>query len=93
MKRQFRWKSPTARRFPWSDQDLCHRDYRAQWLRYARDWLREADTNAFLQMPGSRTATSPETRWYFANKPSPAVPTGLSDEEAIRAIWAGDQAK
>jgi hypothetical protein len=44
-------------------------------------------------MPGSRTATSPDTRWYFANNPSPAVPTGLGDEEAIRAVWMGDTAK
>jgi len=41
-------------------------------------------------MPGSRTARSPDTQWYFANNPSPAVPTGLADEDAIRAVWAAD---
>ncbi len=66
--------------------------YRAGWLQYAWDWVRKADTNAYLEMPGSRTAVSPDTRWYFANNPSPAVPTGLGDEQAIRAVWAGASA-
>jgi hypothetical protein len=64
------------------------KDYRASWLQYAWDWVRKTDPNGYLEMPGSRTATSQETRWYFANNPSPAVPTGLGDEEAIRAVWA-----
>ena len=42
----------------------------------------------FLEMPGSRTARSPDTQWYFANNPSPAVPTGMGDEEAIRKVWS-----
>jgi pimeloyl-ACP methyl ester carboxylesterase len=67
-------------------------DYRARWLRYAWDWLRATDPNGHLEMPGSRTAVSPDTRWYFANKPSPAVPTGTGDEEAIAAIWHADLA-
>jgi hypothetical protein len=69
--------------------------YRAAWLRYAWDWVRKADANGFLQMPGSRTVRSPldKRRWYFANAPSKAVPDGLGDEEAIRAIWAADRAK
>ena len=65
------------------------KQYRADWLRYAWDWVRKTDTNGFLQMPGSRTETSPDKHWYFANNPSPDVPDGLGDEEAIRAIWAG----
>lgn len=69
------------------------KEYRAQWLQYAWDWVRKTDTNGFLQMPGSRTAVSPDTRWYFANNPSPAVPSGLGDEDAIRAVWAADSAK
>ncbi len=40
-----------------------------------------------LEMPGSRTAVSPDTRWYFANDPSTTVPDGLGDEAAILAIW------
>jgi pimeloyl-ACP methyl ester carboxylesterase len=68
--------------------------YRADWLRYAWDWLQKTDPNAYLEMPGSRTETSPlnHQRWYYANTPSPAVPDGLDDEEAIRAIWQADSA-
>ena len=63
-------------------------EYRSNWLQYAWNWVRTTDTNAFLQMPGSRTAVSPDTRWYFANNPSAATPTGLGDEAAIQAVWA-----
>jgi len=68
------------------------KEYRAKWLRYAWDWVRTTDPNGYLQMPGSRTVRSPldGRRWYFANRPSRAVPDGLGDEEAIRAIWADD---
>jgi hypothetical protein len=69
------------------------KDYRAQWLQYAWNWVRNTDTNGWLEMPGSRTAVSPDTRWYFANNPSPAVPNGSGDEDAIRAVWAADTAK
>ena len=68
------------------------KSYRSDWLRYAWDWVRKTDTNGYLEMPGSRTETSPldHKRWYFANTPSPAVPDGLGDQEAIRAIWAAN---
>ena len=71
------------------------REERAAWLRYARDWVHKADPNGHLQMPGSRTMRSPRDgkRWYFANRPSPAVPDGLGDEDAIRAIWAADEVR
>jgi hypothetical protein len=64
-------------------------EYRARWLQYAWDWVRQTDTNGYLQMPGSRTLRSPldDKRWYYANTPSAAVPSGFGDEEAIRAIW------
>lgn len=64
------------------------REYRAHWLQYAWDWVRRTDTNGYLEMPGSRTAASPDIHWYFANDPSAAVPTGLGDEEAIHSIWS-----
>ena len=69
------------------------REYRTAWLRYAWDWVRKTDPNGFLQMPGSRTETSPlnNRRWYHANSSSTAVPDGLGDEEAIRAIWKTDR--
>jgi hypothetical protein len=71
------------------------RQYRSKWLRYAWDWVRHTDANGHLEMPGSRTMVSPldGRHWYYANKPSPAVPEGLGDEEAIRAIWAADSGK
>ena len=69
------------------------KEYRASWLKYAWDWVRKTDANGFLQMPGSRTTSSPDIHWYFANHPSPAVPNGFGDEEAISAIWAVDAAK
>jgi hypothetical protein len=64
--------------------------YRSNWLHYAFNWVHQVDTNAHLEMPGSRTETSPldHRRWYYANDPSPAVPEGLGDEEAILAIWS-----
>ncbi len=69
------------------------KDYRAKWLQYAWDWVRKTDPNGYLEMPGSRTARSPDTQWYYANNPSAAVPTGLGDEEAIRAVWTTGAAK
>ena len=68
------------------------KEYRARWLQYAWDWLRDTDTNAHLQMPCSRTATSSDTRWYFANNKSDLVPSGSGDEAAIRAVWINDSA-
>jgi hypothetical protein len=69
------------------------KQYRSQWLRYAWDWVRKTDPNGYLEMPGSRTETSPLDghRWYYANAPSPAVLEGLDDEEAICAIWKSDR--
>jgi len=69
------------------------RQYRAEWLQYAWDWVRKNDPNGYLEMPGSRTMVSPfdHRRWYYANDPSAAVPDGLGDEDAIRAIWKSDR--
>lgn len=71
------------------------KEYRANWLRYAWDWVRKTDPNGHLEMPGSRTLRSPldNRTWYYANDPSPAVPEGQGDEEAIAAIWKQDAAK
>jgi len=69
------------------------KEYRANWLKYAWDWVRKTDPNGYLQMPGSRTVSSPDIRWYFANYPSPAVPNGFGDEKAIRTVWAANPAK
>jgi hypothetical protein len=68
------------------------KQYRSNWLRYAWNWVKQIDPNGHLEMPGSRTMRSPldHRTWYYANRPGPAVPAGLNDEEAIRAIWASD---
>jgi hypothetical protein len=89
---------PNERLYVWGYDEItwfAHqtKEYRARWLQYAWDWLRETDPNAHLQMPGSRTATSSDTHWYFANRQSDAVPNGSGDEAAIRAVWANDTAK
>jgi hypothetical protein len=69
------------------------KQYRSKWLEYAWKWVRKTDSNGYLEMPGSRTMQSPldHRHWYYANVPSPAVPEGLGDEEAIRAIWKSDR--
>jgi hypothetical protein len=78
----------------WGYDEICwfahqSKEYRNKWLRYARDWIRRHDPNGYLQMPGSRTLAAPvgEVRWYWANTPSKAVPTGFGQEEAIKDIW------
>jgi hypothetical protein len=65
---------------------------RSKWLRYAWNWVKETDPNGFVEMPGSRVESSPldHIHWYYANRPGPAVPEGLGDEDAIRSIWAAD---
>ena len=72
---------------------LQSKEYRSNWLHYAWDWVRNVDTNGFLEMPGGRTASSADMRWYFANNSSDACPTGRGDEAAIRAVWTKDTAK
>ncbi len=73
---------------------FAHQDqqYRSDWLRYAWNWVRKTDPNGYLEMPGSRTMTSPldHRTWYYANRPSAAVPQGLDDEKSIRTIWSAD---
>jgi hypothetical protein len=76
--------------------------YRNEWLRYARNWLREHDRNGFLEMPGGRMLTNGPVipgegggriKWYFANTKSPVCPQGFSQEETIKAIWREDAKK
>lgn len=69
------------------------KQYRANWLQYAWNWVRKTDPDGYLEMPGSRTMRSPldHRQWYYANAPSSAVPEGLGDEDAIRAIWSRDR--
>ncbi len=68
---------------------------RNDWLRYAWRWIREHDSNGWLQMPGSRTLCAPigDCHWYFANTRSATTPTGFSQEETIKSIWAVDNSR
>jgi hypothetical protein len=65
--------------------------YRQDWLRYAYNWIKQTDENAFLAMPVSRLMDRGKgypiikTR---ANTASAAVPDGLNLEETIKDIWA-----
>lgn len=67
--------------------------YRAQWLRYAYNWVRKTDPNGFVEMPGSRGVVLPlgHRTWYFANNASRAVPEGTGDENIIYSIWQADK--
>jgi len=74
-------------------------DDRNAWLRYAWDWLRTNDANAWLQMPGRvclgvplKDAKGGTSHWYRANTRSAAAPDGFNQEETIKAIWSGIQA-
>ena len=58
-------------------------------LRYAWNWVRSTDPNGYLEMLGSRTATSAETRWYFANHPSSAIVTKMQSKLSGRPIRRG----
>ncbi len=85
----------TGRHWIWGYDEIswfAHQsaEYRNRWLRYAWDWVRAHDPNGYLQMPGSRMISPPVRgmKWYWANKPSPAVPGGFGQEDTIRDIWA-----
>jgi hypothetical protein len=74
---------------------FAHQDkaYRDKWLWYAWNWVRKTDPNGHLEMPGGRVCASPDIHWYYANNPSPAVPTGMGDEVTILKIWSSVEAK
>ena len=63
---------------------------RNDWLRYAYHWVRQADPNGHLEMPGSRVlrpGTPDGPDWYWANNRSPACPNGFNTEATIRELW------
>lgn len=83
--------------FIWGYDEICwfakqNEHYRDLWLHYAWNWVRRTDPNGYLQMPISRTLANPADgkRWYWANRPSDAVPGGFNQEGAIKAIWESD---
>jgi rhamnogalacturonyl hydrolase YesR len=66
-------------------------EYRNEFIQYVYHWIKDTDPNGFLQMPGHRMITHPnsiETAGsYRANTHSAACPIGYSQEETIKAIW------
>jgi hypothetical protein len=71
---------------------FAHQDkeYRANWLRYAVDWVKENDPHGYVQMPARRTLAAPlegNIRIYRANRRSAVCPGGFDMEQAIREIW------
>jgi hypothetical protein len=67
-------------------------DYRAEFLRYANDWVNGRFPEGWVQMP-SRRITAPERDkprgTYRANNPSDNCPLGMGDEKTITEIWRG----
>jgi len=92
-----------GRHWCWGWDEICwfahqSEEYRNRWLRYAWGWVREHDSDGYLQMPGSRCLHDPPTDadgrrigWYHANRLSGAVPRGFNQEDTIKAIWAEDR--
>ena len=71
---------------------LQEEEYRKQWLKYATKWVRENDSNGFLQMPVGRVVTTGRSdlpRRFRANTVSDAVPKGMNLEETIKEIFSG----
>ena len=65
-------------------------NYRNEWLQYAAKKVKELDSTAFLEMPGSRIVIGvPKDKGtrYRANTNSKNCPLGYSQEETIKNIW------
>lgn len=63
--------------------------YRASWLDYAYNWVRNTDPAGFFMMPGSRPAYLQNLNsmgWYFANSKETSS-FGWGDEESIKSVW------
>jgi hypothetical protein len=68
------------------------KEERDAWLRYAWKWVREHDSEGYVQMPGARVISGAldGKRWYEVNEPSSKMPNGFGQENAIKEIWASD---
>lgn len=87
----------TTSYFPWGWDEISWyakqpETYRNEWLWYAWNWIKQADPNGHIEMPGLRGICSPnETQnTYRANTRSKACPLGYNQEETIKAIWISD---
>lgn len=69
---------------------LQDEEYRKKWLSYAYRWLKETDSNGFLQMPVTRInvvdKNQPAKRCR-ANTRTSDFPQGMNLEETIRELW------
>jgi hypothetical protein len=64
------------------------KEYRAQWLEYIYNWVRETDPMGHFEMPGRRTAALRQTdgsiRQMMYNA---SITDGFGDEDTIRQVW------
>ena len=87
----------TTSYFPWGWDEISWyakqpEAYRNEWLWYAWNWIKQADPNGHIEMPGLRGICCPnETQnKYRANTRSKACPLGYNQEETIKAISSSD---
>jgi len=87
--------------WPWGWDEIswfahCAPEYRAYWLNYATEWLKENDPAGHLQMPGAITiAADPipieggdNKIWkYRLNNKTETFPHGFSDEDVVKKLW------
>ena len=62
---------------------------RNEFLRYAWNWVRENDSNGYVEMPGMRdvqVTTEVGIDWYFVNS-SDSMIYGYDQEETVKEIW------
>lgn len=78
----------------WGWDEICWFAHQSEaernsWLGYALQWVRQADPNAFLEMPGMRGLADPvgSLLTYYANTRSEACPEGFSQELTIKVLW------
>lgn len=84
-----------SRFWVWGWDEICwfahqSEQQRNEWLWYAWEWIRRADPNGFMEMPGQQRMSDPRG-YYHANMPSAACPNGYGQEETIAAIWRSDR--
>ncbi|MEM9445419.1 MAG: hypothetical protein AAGA18_08695 [Verrucomicrobiota bacterium] len=67
------------------------KSYREQWLAYALAWLKENDSNGFIQIPTRRRVDAKKKddriTMFAANNRSEASPKGYGIENSIKMVW------
>lgn len=64
-------------------------EYKKQWLKYAYNWLKENDSNGYLEMPGARVVSIPGQEGFMgrAVDKTEAVPYGMGIADTITQLW------